>query len=143
MTKLIKRKGSNRWMIIKLYDEERVDEITASLMELGVRYKMEKEMDKREMNTVIYVASQGHKLEMHIQKEKKREIRVVREKLDDLEKRLNRSNYLRVHKSFLVNSDYIQNICRYEVLLSGGKKIPISKSRYKEVQEWWKKQQKR
>ena len=130
-------------MIIKLYDEERVDEITASLMELGVRYKMEKEMDKREMNTVIYVASQGHKLEMHIQKEKKREIRVVREKLDDLEKRLNRSNYLRVHKSFLVNSDYIQNICRYEVLLSRGKKIPISKSRYKEVQEWWKKQQKR
>lgn len=59
-------------MIIKLYDEERVDEITASLMELGVRYKMEKEMDKREMNTVICVASQGHKLEMHIQKEKKR-----------------------------------------------------------------------
>ena len=54
-------------MIIKLYDEERVDEITASLMELGVRYKMQKEMDKREMNTVIYVASQGHKLEMHIQ----------------------------------------------------------------------------
>ena len=130
-------------MIIKLYDEERVDEITASLMELGVRYKMQKEMDKREMNTVIYVASQVHKLEMHIQTEKKREIRVVREKLDDLEKRLNRSNYLRVHKSFLVNGDYIQNICRYEVLLSGGKKIPISKSRYKEVQEWWKKQQKR
>lgn len=54
-------------MIIKLYDEERVDEITASLMELGVRYKMEKEMDKRKMNTIIYVASQGHKLEMHIQ----------------------------------------------------------------------------
>ncbi len=126
-------------MIIKLYDEERVDEITASLMELGVRYKMEKEMDKRKMNTIIYVASQGHKLEMHIQTEKKREVRVVREKLDDLEKRLSGSNYLRVHKSFLVNGDYIQNICRYEVLLSSGRKIPISKSRYKEVREWWEK----
>ena len=126
-------------MIIKLYDEERVDEITASLMELGVRYKMEKEMDKRKMNTIIYVASQGHKLEMHIQTEKKREVRVVREKLDDLEKRLSGSNYLRVHKSFLVNGDYIQNICRYEVLLSSGRKIPISKSRYKEVLEWWEK----
>lgn len=126
-------------MIIKLYDEERVDEITARLMELGVRYKMEKEMDKRKMNTIIYVASQGHKLEMHIQTEKKREVRVVREKLDDLEKRLSGSNYLRVHKSFLVNGDYIQNICRYEVLLSSGRKIPISKSRYKEVREWWEK----
>ena len=126
-------------MIIKLYDEERVDEITASLMELGVRYKMEKEMDKRKMNTIIYVACQGHKLEMHIQTEKKREVRVVREKLDDLEKRLSGSNYLRVHKSFLVNGDYIQNICRYEVLLSSGRKIPISKSRYKEVREWWEK----
>ena len=126
-------------MIIKLYDEERVDEITASLMELGVRYKMEKEMDKRKMNTIIYVASQGHKLETHIQTEKKREVRVVREKLDDLEKRLSGSNYLRVHKSFLVNGDYIQNICRYEVLLSSGRKIPISKSRYKEVREWWEK----
>ena len=126
-------------MIIKLYDEERVDEITASLMELEVRYKMEKEMDKRKMNTIIYVASQGHKLEMHIQTEKKREVRVVREKLDDLEKRLSGSNYLRVHKSFLVNGDYIQNICRYEVLLSSGRKIPISKSRYKEVREWWEK----
>ena len=126
-------------MIIKLYDEERVDEITASLMELGVRYKMEKEMDKRKMNTIIYVASQGHKLEMHIQTEKKREVRVVREKLDDLEKRLSGSNYLRVHKSFLVNGDYIQNICRYEVSLSSGRKIPISKSRYKEVREWWEK----
>ena len=126
-------------MIIKLYDEERVDEITASLMELGVRYKMEKEMDKRKMNTIIYVASQGHKLEMHIQTEKKREVRVVREKLDDLEKRLSGSNYLRVHKSFLVNGDYIQNNCRYEVLLSSGRKIPISKSRYKEVREWWEK----
>ena len=126
-------------MIIKLYDEERVDEITASLMELGVRYKMEKEMDKRKMNTIIYVASQGHKLDMHIQTEKKREVRVVREKLDDLEKRLSGSNYLRVHKSFLVNGDYIQNICRYEVLLSSGRKIPISKSRYKEVREWWEK----
>lgn len=122
-----------------MYDEERVDEITASLMELGVRYKMEKEMDKRKMNTIIYVASQGHKLEMHIQTEKKREVRVVREKLDDLEKRLSGSNYLRVHKSFLVNGDYIQNICRYEVLLSSGRKIPISKSRYKEVREWWEK----
>ena len=126
-------------MIIKLYDEERVDEITASLMELGVRYKMEKEMDKRKMNPIIYVASPGHKLETHIQTEKKREVRVVREKLDDLEKRLSGSNYLRVHKSFLVNGDYIQNICRYEVLLSSGRKIPISKSRYKEVREWWEK----
>lgn len=78
-------------------------------------------------------------LEMHIQTEKKREVRVVREKLDDLEKRLSGSNYLRVHKSFLVNGDYIQNICRYEVLLSSGRKIPISKSRYKEVREWWEK----
>ena len=39
-------------------------------------------------------------------------------------------NFIRAHKSYLVNMAHITKIARYEITLSTGKSIPISKKNY-------------
>ena len=55
-------------------------------------------------------------------------------KLSDVEEDLPPEDFVRAHQSYLVNNMYIENLKRYEISLISGEKIPVSKSRYKEVQ---------
>lgn len=50
-------------------------------------------------------------------------------KLDDYEKKLNNS-FIRIHKSFLVNMNYIRRIDRNELTLKNSMVLPISKAKY-------------
>lgn len=43
-------------------------------------------------------------------------------------------DFLRVHRSYLVNQRYIESIERREVLLAGGRRVDMGKDRRKEVQ---------
>lgn len=44
-------------------------------------------------------------------------------------------HFLQTHRSYLVNSDYIQKISRTSILLKNGDSVPVSKYRYKELLE--------
>ena len=74
---------------------------------------------------IWYLESNAHQLLIHTISG---EISVY-EKLDVYEKKLHK-DFLRVHKSFLVNMQYIRRIEMKEVTMQDGTVLPVSKTRY-------------
>lgn len=56
-------------------------------------------------------------------------------KISKLEESLEKQNFIRVHKSFLVNLRYVHNIFKNTITLDNGEEIMLSKHRSKEVHE--------
>ncbi|KPI55738.1 chemotaxis protein CheY [Clostridioides difficile] len=59
----------------------------------------------------------------------------VRYSLSKIEKELNPYQFIRCHKSFIINLSYVENIKPNNVILESGEEVPISRYRYKEVKE--------
>lgn len=56
----------------------------------------------------------------------------ISKNLGNLEKKLKESNFLRVHRSYIVNVSFINKINNQEVYLSSGDKIPVGAKYYNE-----------
>lgn len=56
-------------------------------------------------------------------------------KLDEVEERLAEYDFLRVHKSYLVNMRHIRKISNYTVFLDTGLELPVPRLRYQTVKE--------
>ncbi len=56
-----------------------------------------------------------------------------RGKLGEFEKQLPSALFCRCHNSFLVNLHYMQYINRYEAALANGRRLPVSKTYYREI----------
>lgn len=78
---------------------------------------------------IMYVESQGRKLILFMSDGKKNELY---EKMDVMQEQLG-SNFVRSHKSFLINMKYIVERTNKEFYLSDGKVLPISKPNLKDV----------
>lgn len=63
---------------------------------------------------------------------------LIRYKISDMEKLLEPHQFLRVHKSYLVNYQYIYIVRNHEVILENGFKLPVSRRRADEVQQKFK-----
>ena len=74
---------------------------------------------------IRYLESNAHQVVIHMMSG---EI-IVYEKLDFYEKKLQKE-FLRIHKSFLVNMQYIRRIEMKEATMQDGTVLPVSKSRY-------------
>ncbi|MCH5266521.1 MAG: response regulator transcription factor [Lachnospiraceae bacterium] len=83
------------------------------------------------LDDLVYVESQSHSLNFYVGEEKYKAF----QRLDDLEKELAECGFLRIHKSFLVNVQYIQYIKNYRVYLTTGKDLPVPRARYQEVKK--------
>lgn len=46
--------------------------------------------------------------------------------------------FRRIHKSYIVNTMFIDHICRYQVFLKDGRKIPVSRDQYMELKKYLK-----
>lgn len=79
---------------------------------------------------IYYLESEAHKIWIHTAQGD----RIVYDKLDSYEQKMDCS-FLRVHKSFLVNMDWIYSISSKAVLLKNGMEIPVSRSKYQQVKE--------
>ena len=79
---------------------------------------------------IIYLESEAHKILIHTLEGD----RIVYDKLDSYEQRLEKT-FTRVHKSYLVNMDWIYSISSKELLLKNQVKIPVSRSKYQQVKE--------
>ena len=55
--------------------------------------------------------------------------------LDELENMLGENNFVRIHKSYLVNLKHISNISRYKVKLTDGSELAVPKVRYVYVKD--------
>lgn len=110
-------------------------EIVINKMNYGqVKYMFEFQEGKKEiiLDDILYVESNLHKLVFHVLKNKKN-IYLMYEKLDMIEEFLKKHGFCRVHKSYLVNLKYVENIERYKVTLSNRNTLNIAKLRYKTV----------
>ncbi len=74
---------------------------------------------------IMYLESKAHQLFISTISEQI----LVYKKLDDYEMVMNRS-FVRIHKSFLVNMNYIRRIERTSLTLKNGTVLPISKTKY-------------
>lgn len=55
--------------------------------------------------------------------------------LSEVEKLLDDKIFIKTHRSYIVNKNWIQSLLENEVVLKNGKKVPISRYRRKEVEE--------
>lgn len=86
---------------------------------------------KRELfiKDISYIESRKHKCFFTVGEE----AYSLYEKLDNLESELRPYSFLRVHKSFLVNVSYIEEISGYRVKMKNGKELPIPREKYTKV----------
>lgn len=83
-----------------------------------------------------YVESRLHKLLFYVSDEKK-DVYTMYEKLDQIDDILQDAGFCRIHQSYLVNLQYIQEMKRYNVVLADGGCLAVSKARYNESMEKW------
>lgn len=87
------------------------------------------------LTDIMYIESNLHKLVFHIRNSEQQEY-MLYDTLDNMESYLPGRDFLRIHKSFLVNIHYVTAIQRHNVTLLNGEKVSISKSRYMEVKKY-------
>lgn len=80
---------------------------------------------------ILFCEVYGHKTCLHLASG---EIRELRCSLNKLEQQLPSTVFARSHQSYLINMEHIDSIARYELTLSTGETLPISQSRYLELQ---------
>lgn len=85
---------------------------------------------------IRYVESRLHKLLFYVSDEKK-DVYTMYEKLDQIDDILQDAGFCRIHQSYLVNLQYIQDMKRYNVVLTDGGCLAVSKARYNESMEKW------
>lgn len=83
------------------------------------------------IDDILYFEIFGHKITIHKTNGKKE---ICGGTLKELELLLPAQIFVRPHRSYLVNFDYISEISRYQIQLSSGDTVPISKNLYKQIQ---------
>ncbi|MEG0485613.1 MAG: LytTR family DNA-binding domain-containing protein [Oscillospiraceae bacterium] len=82
------------------------------------------------ISEVVYLESKNHHVTIYL---KNNRIIQLYRKLTDLEQQLSVSGFLRVHKSFLVNMNYIKEMKQRVCILRNGLAINCSKDNYSEI----------
>ncbi|MGN0318395.1 MAG: LytR/AlgR family response regulator transcription factor [Lachnospira sp.] len=58
-------------------------------------------------------------------------------KIDDVYEEVRGRNFARVHKSFIVNCNYVDRVLNSSVIMDDGKEIPVSRNWKEEVKKIW------
>lgn len=88
---------------------------------------------------LVYVESYGRKVYFQMVNGQY----VAYRKLNQVEEELADRDFLRIHQSYLVNMNFINNIHRYQAYLKSGLALPVPRTRYRQVKEsyqYWKKE---
>ena len=87
---------------------------------------------------IVYIESNLHKLTFHLAKTTKERYSMY-EKLDNIDNRICKYGFCRIHKSFLVNLKYVESIERYVATLTEGvsevKTLNVSQSKFSAAKE--------
>ena len=85
------------------------------------------QLDSRD---IVYVESDKRILYIY----ERNQIYKVYMKLDELEA-MELPGFLRCHKSYMVNMNYIKYLSAEGIILKSGKKVPVSRAKYQESKE--------
>lgn len=53
----------------------------------------------------------------------------------NFENEINSDTFIRCHKSYLVNMEYIKSIKRYTAILENNEEVPLGRNKYKEIKD--------
>lgn len=95
-----------------------------------VTFQMKGVLHQLNCRDIVYVESDKRILYIY----EKNQMYKVYMKLDELEA-MQLPGFLRCHKSYMVNMNYIKYLSAEGVILKTGKKIPVSRSKYQESKE--------
>ena len=78
---------------------------------------------------ILYIESLRHKIIFHTRGGEYH----IYKPLKEIEKMLESSGFIRIHRSYIVNPRSMKIVKSYETILDNGTRLPISKAKYKEV----------
>ena len=90
-----------------------------------------KKIIKLDYNEIYYFIMFSPYIDIHTRTEKV----TLRKNISDIEKMLPKEYFIRCHRSYIVNVKHIKSIKKDNVLLENGVEIPISRGKYKEVND--------
>ena len=85
------------------------------------------------LDEIVCIESNLHKLTFQIDTGKKTESYYMYDRLDNVFEQIQSQRFCRIHKSYLVNLKYVDDIMRYQVILKNGQRLNVAKPRYMTV----------
>jgi DNA-binding LytR/AlgR family response regulator len=126
-----------RYLIKPLNYEEFEKEFSVSIKWMEEKYinpivvKFNNETYNLDINDILFIEVFGHKLIFHLNNEAIISIDTLR----SIELELQKSSFLRIHRSYLVNLKKVKTFSKNEVIMQNNEKIPLSKYKEKEFRE--------
>lgn len=116
--------------------EESLNAIIQNICALKKKHTFSFQEGRKEidLSDIVYIESNLHKLIFHMNKSKKMQYSMY-EKLDVIDTAIGQAGFCRIHKSYLVNMKYAEDIERYKMILTDGTNLSIAKTRYPAVKE--------
>lgn len=87
-----------------------------------------------QIEDIYYIESQKHKLIFNLLHHEQK-VCSLYGKLDDVNEQLVSCGFIRIHKSFLVNSMYINSISNYKVKMQNKELLPVPREKFQQVKE--------
>jgi two-component system LytT family response regulator len=84
-----------------------------------------------DLSEVVWIEAEDYYAAIHVSTRKF----LVRESLASLESRLNPTRFVRIHRSAIVNLDFVRQLHDSAVLLRNGTELPVSRRRREQVAE--------
>jgi DNA-binding LytR/AlgR family response regulator len=111
--------------LLKPLDEEKLEKLLDRMLTPVQRRRIclrcGRELQYVHLDEIAWLESSGNMVCLHMQDGS---VITTREKLSDLEGRLDDKRFLRCHQSYLVNMDYVENV-QNDFLMRDGASIPI------------------
>ncbi|MBO5551292.1 MAG: LytTR family transcriptional regulator [Lachnospiraceae bacterium] len=82
---------------------------------------------------IVYIESYRHRIIFHTEKKNYS----IYKPLGEIEEMLAGMGFLRIHKSFIVNLEYVRSVKNYILTLYDGMNFIVPRGRYKEVKRGW------
>lgn len=88
------------------------------------------------VHKICYVESKGHNLNFYVRNQEIEKL-IMYGKMSDVEDILTQYEFIRIHKSYLVNVKEIKKIVNYQAELKMGASLPIPRDKYRRVKEMY------
>lgn len=84
---------------------------------------------KIKQSDIVYIEALAHYIHIHKADDEIRYKQAIGSILESLDS----SNFIQCHRSYIINLKYVLKITKTDVVLDNGRKIPLSRTRYSEV----------